>query len=170
MIKSRMLEDLSIAYLSAIAAQASVDFQTSKHDEDSVDGLLKKEILLDDGTTFRSSIHVQLKSTASSNYYTIDETTVTYKLKRKNYDDLRKAGSNFILLFLLILPEESEKPWVECTNEELLLHGRMFWCSLRNEPEATQKDRVPIKVPKDQFLDPTKLDELMFRVSKGGPF
>ena len=147
MTETRRMEDLSITYLSAIAAQASVDFEFLHHDEDSVDCLLKKVVVLEGGGQFRSSLHVQLKSTASKNLYTI--------------------GENEIILCLLVLPEEAEKPWVECTDDELLLHGRMYWCSLRNRPDATQKDRVPVELPKDQFLDPNMLDRLMLRVAGG---
>lgn len=167
MTETRRMEDLSVAYLSAVATQASVDFEFLHHDEDSVDCLLKKVVALEGGGQFRSSLHVQLKSTASRNLYSIGENAITYQLKKKNYDDLRKLGTNEIILCLLVLPEESEKPWVECTDDELLLHGQMYWCSLRNKPDATQKDRVPVELPKDQFLDPNTLDMLMLRVAGG---
>ena len=124
-------------------------------------------VLLEGGGQFRSSLHVQLKSTASRNLYSIGENVITYQLKKKNYDDLRKLGTNEIILCLLVLPEESEKPWVECTDDELLLHGQMYWCSLRNKPDATQEGRVPVELPKDQFLDPNTLDALMLRVAGG---
>ena len=84
-----------------------------------------EEVVVLEGGQFRSSLHVQLKSTASKNLYSIGENGITYQLKKKNYDDLRKLGTNEIILCLLVLPEESEKPWVACTDEELLLHGRM---------------------------------------------
>ena len=167
MTKTRRMEDLSIAYLSAIAAQASVYFESSHHDEDSVDCMLKKVVALEGGGQFRSSLHVQLKSTASNNLYSIGEDAITYQLKKKNYDDLRKRGTNEMILCLLILPEESEQPWVECTDDELLLHGRMYWCSLRDKPDATQKEKVPVKLPKDQFLGPKTLDALMIRAAGG---
>ena len=138
-----------------------------RSDEDSVDCLLKKVVVLEGGGQFRSSLHIQLKSTASKNLYTVGENQITYQLKKKNYDDLRKLGTNEIILCLLMLPEESEKPWVECAEDELLLHGQMYWCSLRNKPNATQKDRVPVELPKDQFLNPNTLDALMLRVAGG---
>lgn len=168
MTETRRMEDLSIAYLSAIAAQASVDFDIIRHDEDSVDCMLKQVVHLDDGRKFRASLHVQLKSTASKNLYSIGENVVTYKLKKKNYDDLRKLGTNEIILCLLVLPKESDKAWVECTDDELLLHGRMYWCSLRNKPDATQKDRVPVELPKSQFLDSDTLASLIVQVAGGG--
>lgn len=167
MTKTRRMEDLSIAYLSAIAAQDSVDFEMLRHDDDSVDCMLKKVVVLDNGCQFRASLHVQLKSTASRNLYSIGENVATYQLKKKNYDDLRNLGTSEIILCLLVLPEESDKAWVECTDDELLLHGRMYWCSLRNKPDATQKDRVPVELPKDQFLDSNTLAALMIRVAGG---
>lgn len=54
MTGTRRMEDLSIAYLSAIAAQASVDFEALHHDEDSVDCILKKVVALEGGSQFRS--------------------------------------------------------------------------------------------------------------------
>lgn len=167
MTGTRRMEDLSIAYLSAIAAQASVDFEILRHDEDSADCMLKKLVVLDQGRPFRASLHIQLKSTASKNLYSIGEKTVTYQLKKKNYDDLRRLGTSEIILCLLVLPEESEKPWVECTDDELLLHGRMYWCSLRDKPDVPQKERVPVKLPKEQFLDPDTLDALMIQIAGG---
>lgn len=167
MTETRRKEDLSIAYLSAVAAQASVDFEMLHHDQDSVDCMLKKVVVMEDGREFRSSLHVQLKSTSSRNLYSIGERVITYKLKKKNYDDLRKRGTNEIILCLLVLPEESEKPWVECSDEELLLHGRMYWCSLRDKPDATQEDKVPVELPKDQLLDSSALDALMLQVAGG---
>ena len=94
MTETRRMEDLSVAYLSAIAAQASVDFEFLHHDEDSVDCLLKKVVVLEGGGQFRSSLHIQLKSTASKNLYTVGENQITYQLKKKNYDDLRKLGTD----------------------------------------------------------------------------
>ena len=56
MTETRRKEDLSVAYLSAIAAQTSVDFETLHHDEDSVDCMLKKVVVLEGGIQFRSSL------------------------------------------------------------------------------------------------------------------
>ena len=158
MTGTRRKEDLSVAYLSAIAAQAS---------EDSVDCMLKKEVLLDDERQFRASLHVQLKSTSSISQYSISENAITYQLKKKNYDDLRKRGTSEIILCLLVLPEEAEKPWVCCTDDELLLHGRMYWCSLRDKPDAVQKEKVPVELPQNQFLDPDMLNTLMLQIAGG---
>lgn len=167
MTGTRRKEDLSVAYLSAIAAQASVDFEICRHDEDSVDCMLKKEVLLDDERQFRASLHVQLKSTSSISQYSISENAITYQLKKKNYDDLRKRGTSEIILCLLVLPEEAEKPWVCCTDDELLLHGRMYWCSLRDKPDAVQKEKVPVELPQNQFLDPDMLNTLMLQIAGG---
>ena len=167
MTETRRMEDVSVAYLSAIAAQASVDFETLHHDEDSVDCMLKKVVVLENGNQFRSSLHVQLKSTASRNLCSIGENVITYQLKKKNYDDLRKLGTNEMILCLLVLPEESEKPWVECTDAELLLHGKMYWCSLRNKPDSPQKDKVLVELPRNQFLTPETLENLMLWAAGG---
>ena len=156
MTETRRMEDLSVAYLSAIAVQTSVDFESLHHDEDSVDCMLKKVVVLDGGSQFRSSLHVQLKSTASRNLYSIGENAITYQLKKKNYDDLRKRGTNEMILCLLILPEESDKSWVECTDDELLLHGRMYWCSLRDKPDAIQTEKIRLSCPKISFWTQTR--------------
>ena len=71
------------------------------------------------------------------------------------------------ILCLLILPDELNKPWAECTDEYLLMNGQMYWCSLRNALDAAQKNRVPVEIPKSQLVDSHTLNVLMDRVAEG---
>ena len=166
MINTRRMEDVSFAYLSAIAAQASVDYERLFHDDDSADCLLKKNFVLY-GEPSKSCLFNQMKSTASKSQYTMGENEITYRLSKKNYDDLRVYPGN-IILCLLILPKESIKPWVELTDDDLLLHGRMYWCSLRNKPDIKQQDKITVKFPKSQILYPDVLNTLMLQALQGG--
>ncbi len=82
MTETRRMEDLSIAYLAALAAHASIDFQKVDHDEDSVDCMLKLSVEPDDESDYEGAcLFIQLKSTASKNMYSISEDKITYQLK-----------------------------------------------------------------------------------------
>lgn len=43
----------------------------------------------------------------------------------------------------------------------------MYWCSLRDKPDAVQKEKVPVELPQNQFLDPDMLNTLMLQIAGG---
>ena len=56
MHESKVKEDISISYISAICAHAGIAYEISRHDDDSTDGLLKKCIEINDGKKFYSEL------------------------------------------------------------------------------------------------------------------
>lgn len=63
---SHIKEELSINYIATVAAIAGIDYDIIRHDEDSTDGLLKKQMILSNGGKFNASLRVQLKCTSST--------------------------------------------------------------------------------------------------------
>ena len=86
---TQIKEDISISYISAVCAYSGISYEIVRHDEDSTDGTLRKRILLDDGRKFDAALRIQLKCTSSLSQYKDNGDTITYKLKAKNYNDLR---------------------------------------------------------------------------------
>ncbi len=123
---TKVKEDISISYISALCAYAGIAYEIVRHDEDSTDGILKKRILLDGNRKFEAVLRIQLKCTSSPSQYTDNGDSITYKLKVKNYNDLCLPSTAPIMLGLLILPED-ERLWLNCTEEELLIRGCMYW-------------------------------------------
>ena len=83
----KVKEDLSICYLKAVAAINAIALEENRHDEDSIDVILKKQICIS-GEPFFSEVGVQLKATSSVSQYSETITDISYKLKAKNYNDL----------------------------------------------------------------------------------
>lgn len=108
---TQMKEDISISYISAICAYAGIAYEIERHDDDSTDGILRKTILLDQHRKYVAELRIQLKCTSSPSQYTDNGSTLTYKLKAKNYNDLCLPSTTPIMLGLLVLPED-EGQWL----------------------------------------------------------
>lgn len=158
-------EDISISYISALCAYAGIAYEIIKHDDDSTDGILRKQILLDDGRKFNAGLRVQLKCTSSLLLYTDNEDTLTYKLKAKNYNDLCLPATTPIILCLLVLPED-ENLWLTWTQEELLIKGCMYWAEFSGKAESTNKKTVSIKIDKKNVINAENLQKILEQIAK----
>ena len=162
---SQIKEELSISYISTIAAMAGIDYEIMRHDDDSADGLLKKCIYVFGGRKFNSSLHVQLKCTSSISQYNDDGKAISYKLKAKNYNDLCAPSTTPIILALLIIPE-NQIEWINWTPEDLMLKGCMYWLSLANNEETNNTGFVTIKIPKSNALNCETLHNILEKIAR----
>lgn len=159
-------EDLSICYLKAIAACKGIALEETRHDDDSEDVNIKKMINLGNGDVYRSEIKFQLKATSSESVYSENDEYVSYELKVKNYNDLCTPSVTPIVLGLLVLPG-NQSEWVNCTESELILKGRMYWLSLLNYDKSDNKASVTVKIPKENVLNEKTVEDLLITVAKG---
>lgn len=107
---------------------------------------------------------VQLKSTKED---TRGQTDLTYELGLKNYVELRDPRvSVYRILIVVILPAKVED-WYHHTEHELSLRHCAYWCSLRDEPETTNKSTVTVRLQRDHMFTPESLTEMMRRIDKG---
>ena len=122
-------EELSINYIATVAAVAGIDYDIIRHDGDSTDGLLKKQMFPSNAGRFNASLRVQLKCTSSTSQYSDNGKIISYKLKVKNYNDLCAPATTPAILALLIIPENQDE-WTRCSSEELIIKGCMYWLIL----------------------------------------
>ena len=162
---SAIKEDLSISYISAVSANAGIAYDTQRHDEDSTDGIVKKQLDLPDIGRFDSSLRVQLKCTSSVSQYEEYGEEIKYTLKVKNYNDLCKRATTPIILCLLILPTENTE-WLHWSREELLLRGCMYWISLAGQKPSSNKESVTITFDKNHVVNSDTLQELLEKVAR----
>ena len=158
-------EELSICYISAIAANAGIDYETLRHDDDSTDGLIKKWIGLPNAEPIHSLLRVQLKSTSSESMYTEDAKEIRYSLKVKNYNDLRQRSTTPIILCLLILPSKRQE-WLHWSKDELLLRGCMYWTSLAGKESSFNKESVIVTFDKKHVVNSDTLQELLEKIAR----
>lgn len=164
MNESAVKEDLSICYISAVSANAGIDYDTIRHDSDSTDGMIKCICVLD-GCKLNVNIRVQLKSTSSPSKYQETDNEVRYPLKVKNYNDLCRRGTCPIILCLLVLPSDRGK-WVSWNKEALLLGGCMYWTCLAGKKESSNKGTVTVTFDKKNVVNSNTLQELLEKVAR----
>ena len=150
-------EDLSRAYVLAVAAGAGYTTSEPKLDRDSVD------LMIHAGGKMRPSIALQLKATIN-----LLSTSGSYlfPLKVRNYDQLREVTQAPRLLIVLELPR-NETQWLTISSEALILRRRAYWLSLRDYDETNNKTSITVSIPEGNVFDVDSLRQLMDR-SRGG--
>lgn len=165
MLDTVAMEDLHIAFLSAICSKVCIRFEKITHDETSVDGYLRKKYTYNNGQEIDVSMEVQLKSTFSASQYTEYQDRITYKLKAKNYNDLCMRRNIPLYLGLLILPGNQDE-WLRCRDEDLLIKGRMYLESFAGCLKTNNKDSKNVSISKKKLLTPEYLDNIMKNLGK----
>jgi hypothetical protein len=161
--ENQIKEELSIAYIHAIAAKVGFSCERPKTDMDSVDVEIKSHGKLDnDSTIYSPEIKLQLKSTSCIN---IIGDNIHFSLPINNYDDLRSNSMTPRLLVIFELPVNKEE-WIHHTSEELIMRKCAYWVNLSGEPDTQNQSSVTVKIPKQQVLSPDELYQLMLSASK----
>lgn len=97
-------EELSYAYVHAVAARASFACERISKDRDSIDVTIRAKGRLHEESIFLSpSIDLQLKATSIGEF---QDDHLIHDLPIKNYDDLRQHSAAPRLLIVLALPED----------------------------------------------------------------
>ena len=156
---------MSICYISTIAANAGIDYETIRHDDDSTDGLIKKLIDLPNVGSIHSLLRVQLKSTSSKLMYKENEKEISYILKVKNYNDLRQRSTTPIILCLLILPSEHQE-WIHWSKAELALRGCMYWTSFTGQESSSNMESITVTFDKKHVVNSDALQELLEKIAR----
>ena len=146
-------EQLSLAYVNALAACAGFATSVPVPDRDSVDLHVRA------GGPIRPALDLQLKATAA--LQRSQAGFVSFQLKIKNYNDLRIETRIPRLLVVLELPAD-ESLWMTVTDEELVLRRRAYWLSLQQGfSERSGQQTVTVRIPEGNLLDVDVLRDLM---------
>lgn len=147
-------EQLSLAYLQAVAARAGCQVTPWKLDRMSVDATLAPV------HGAKVKLDVQLKATAHLEL-TGDE--ALFDLPIKNYEDLRSTEvENAQILIVFCLPNElNESLFVD--EQALIMRRCAYWASLYNQPATQNTTSVRVRLPRAQLFTPEALRELMDR-------
>ena len=71
------------------------------------------------------------------------------------------------VLALLILPEIEEE-WIGWTPDELMINGKMYWLSLRDQETSNNSASVTVKIPKNNILNNVTIEKLIEKVAEEG--
>jgi hypothetical protein len=158
-------EEISRAYVRAVAARCGFAVSTWSQDQGCVDMSIGASSALGAGTLEDPRIDLQLKCTSDARH--LHEDYIAWQLSRAHYDKLRARASTPKLLVVLMLPE-LEGEWMEHSVESLIIRRCAYWFSMSGLPPITTESRT-VHLPRHNVFSPEQLKSMMERVSRGEP-
>lgn len=167
--KQERMEDISIAYVRAVAAQNGYSFEIVNRDNDGVDARIICKGKPSENATFESpQLDIQLKSSYSSNNIKLDhDGNLQYNLEVKNYNKLISTKRYIPLILVVLHMPENEQDWVVHTNEYLQLQRCAYWMNLRGKDKTTNQERINIVIPKTNVFSPQALENIIKLIGEG---
>ncbi len=166
MTENEQKQQLSFAYIHAVAARAGFACERPDVDDDSVDLVIAAQGRINDRAILKSPrIELQVKATA------VDELSnghLAFPLPLKNYNDLREETLVPRLLVVLQLPLDADR-WLAQSEEEMISRRCAFFVSLLGRPESENKSKVTVHVPRVNRITVESLLGMMERVSQREP-
>ena len=155
-------EQLSYAYIHAVASRAGFAYEKTTIDRDSIDTSIKAKGMLCPESVFTSpSIDVQAKATTR---LTSNGDTFRFELPIKNYRELRGERQSPAILVVLSLPSNEEE-WLAHTEDSLIAKRCAYWVSLKDSPDSDNTETITIDIPKSNVFSPNTLKLMMRNVS-----
>lgn len=166
MTPNQQREELSKAYVAAVAAQCGYKLAQWSQDDDCVDLTIGAAGVIGAGTMAGPKLDVQLKCSSDPKRDQGDRVAVG--LKRSHYERLRAASAVPMILVVVILPADPDH-WLTHSPEELVLRRCGYWRSLRDAPPLTKETSrtSTVSISKSSVFSPDALRDLMERRSRG---
>ena len=163
MTENDQKEAISRAYVKAVAAAAGFATYQPSVDDDSIDlGIAASST---SGCAKRPRLEMQLKCTAS---VPPEEPTLSFPIKKKNYDDLRPSEVAIPRILLVMLVPDNLADWLNHTERELAIRRCTYWLSLRDMPETMNEKSVTVAIPRTNVFSVDGLRSMMNRIDQGG--
>ncbi len=155
-------EQFGNSYLQAVTTVAGYSLYKPSVDDDSIDwGIAAKAGA---GRIRAPRLELQLKSTSRD---IIDEKSIRYPLKLKNYEDLIWTDLAIPRILLVILIPENNSDWLKQSEEELCLRHCGYWVSLRGMPSTTNTVNITVMIPRNNQFTVAALELIMLGISQG---
>lgn len=161
-------EELSKAYIQAVASYAGYTVEHINRDNDGVDSVIKSNGKpAEDSILTSVSVEVQLKSCCSEEHvFENEDGNIVYDLKARNYNFLVDSNRQLdIILILLYLPSDKQD-WISHSIDELIVRKCAYWVSLKGLDKTNNNGTKRITIPKDNVFSPDALHQIMVKVSK----
>jgi hypothetical protein len=157
-------EQLSLAYIHAVASRAGFSVEQVPVDRDSIDLKIcaRGRLAEDAGLTPPPELAIQLKATARR---MSDGDEIAFALSKKNYNDLVAPSLVPRILVVFVMPED-ESEWLTHTPESLVLRRCAYWLSLRGRPPTANETSQTVHLSRRQPLTHDSLRELLRKVAR----
>jgi hypothetical protein len=164
MDENEQKQQLSIAYLHAVASAAGYACYVPCVDDDSVDRTIAARGKVQ-GILESPRIDVQLKSVVHEPL-TAAEKGFSYPLRRKSYDELRGVRMVPRLLVALLLPADPDR-WVEPGHEQMVSRYAAYYASLWGLPYRGNTSTISVAISRRSLFSVANLHRLMAQASRG---
>lgn len=166
MTDNEQKQQLSVAYVHAVAARAGYTCQVPSVDDDSVDVQIGAKGYVHDRAVICSPrLEIQLKATSSLQ---LKPGSLSFPLGLKNFRELRVTTAIPRLLVVLLLPKNPAE-WLETSEECMISRQCAYWASLLGMKETSNFRKVSVRLPRSQQFNVEQLHRLMERVSSQEP-
>jgi hypothetical protein len=152
-------EELSYAYIHAVAAAAGYSCDRPGKDRSSIDVTVTFHGKIKGCPIWRPTVLVQAKATTSV-HLNEDADRFTFHLPVKNYNDLRQKSQAPSILVVLVMPKLRDQ-WLTIDANGLITRRCAFWCSLRGLPDTTNTRTRAVTVLTRNRFDVAALKAIM---------
>lgn len=159
-------EDLSVAYILAIAAKAGYNCgKLSMHDYGIDIEIRTVESINNKRVDMGCCLDIQAKSSynfSSSN----DRRYILYDLNVDTYNMLIQKRVIPAILVLYCMPRDEDE-WVSVDENFTTLKHCGYWISLKGMPRSENSATLSIRIPKEQLFNESSLKSIMNRIING---
>jgi len=166
LIPQHRQEDLSVAYILAVAAKAGYNGgRISGHDY-GID-IEIRAVESFDNVREETGLALHIQAKASNNFsISADNLFVIYNLDVKNYNRLVRMKFTPAILVLYCMPRDQNE-WMSVHEEYTTLKHCGYWISLKGLPPSENEYTQNIKIPKQQVFNESSLETIMNRIAVG---
>ena len=161
MSPNMQMEQFSLAYIRAVAAQAGYRIGVAEPDWDSMDGVLISD------TGRRPRIEFQAKATGRD-IFTRDG-NLSFPLDVGNYNNLRVPTPIIPRILIVVLVPSDIDDWLSQSESELCLRRCAYWTSLEGYQAVPNSSTVNITIPANRIFNREQLDSMMESADGGEP-
>ncbi|MEA2075612.1 MAG: DUF4365 domain-containing protein [Euryarchaeota archaeon] len=159
-------EDLSCAYISAVAAKAGFNCGRPGFHDYGFDLLINGVDVLE-GKMVSSPYMLRISAKASQNFIDAGR-HIKYDLNVDDYNLLIETNYGIPVILVLYCMPSNENEWLSVYEDATTLRYCGYWKSLRGLPKSANEETKRIEIPKDQIFNESSLISIMSRIETGG--
>ena len=158
-------EDLSCAYISAVAAKAGYNCGRPGGHDYGVDLEISSVEEIGGIRDPSHYLHIQAKATQN---FTSSERDIRYDLDVKAYNMLCRKDRGTPLILVLYCMPKIEDEWLLVQEHSTTPKYCGYWKSLRGQAQSKNIETVRINIPKDNTFSDQSLRSIMTTIEGGG--
>ena len=163
--KQDVQEELSLAYVHAVASRAGFSAEVVRKDRDGIDlHIHARDLVVDDASLTSPVVAVQLKA------HMIElepvGATFPFDVPIHNYNRLCAPRSAIPSILVVFAMPRDESAWVECTEGALVLRRSAYWMNLKGAPPSPNESTKRVHVDRANLFNPETVRALLVRVAR----